>query len=249
MKQPVIVIATRSKQPPPRSEWPLDSSTVNWVCGHSDVTLARNVQLSLALQLAHRWEADSVVLLDDDIRISAEQLELLVSACKPGQPTTLLYCCRGEPERLPVTIFDDLIVSGLGACAIAVSDLKLLADSSPLDLSRMMYGFTESTMHQANGEAFWLSEDYCFWKNLKLLAEAELLVLNERVVHLSDTGEPLLPIDGASGTRIARKVLGVSLADSISEICESCGFMHDYLNYCPKCEAPTKRGFAKREHL
>lgn len=207
MKHPVIVVATRSKQPPPRSEWPI-SRDVNWVCGLSDVTLARNVQLSLALLLAHRWDADSVVLLDDDIRISAEQLELLAGACKAGQPTTLLYCCRGEPERLPITIYDDLLVGGLGACAIAVADLALLADSCPLEISRQMYAFTESTMHHVDGEPFWLSEDYCFWKNLRMIAGAELLVLNERVIHLSDNGEPLLPLAGAEGARIRRRVLG-----------------------------------------
>ncbi len=205
---PVIVVATRSKNvPPPLGQHRPVDGPINWVCGNSDVTLARNMQLSLGLRLAHAQKKKTVVLLDDDIRISVPQLELLCAACSPGQPSTLLYCCRGEQDRLPVTYFDDLVASGLGACAVAVSDLEKVTQYVPRDIERNMSLFTESTMHLVDGSWTWLSEDYCFWRALKLYAKAELLVLNERAIHLSDSGDPLLPFEDAAGARVNRRVL------------------------------------------
>lgn len=204
-QQFVVSIATRERSPPAHmlgiAEFP-----VIWTCGVSDTSLARNIQLSRAITEGKKLveNLQSIVLLDDDMQVSGKQIERLANACVSRSPVTALYCPRGQPDMYAFTAYYDCMTAGLGACAIALSDLEQLRDVSPSFSILALKGkeeVHEFTTSQSKG-GVWLSEDHRLWSRLfhELQPPAALQAQYVKVGHCDKDGHIWWPNDEAAGT-------------------------------------------------
>lgn len=183
----VITTATRERSPRLPAWVEEFSQQVVCVAGVSDVALARCIQIHHALRRCDEGPRN-IVIVDDDIVITPDEIRELASKCRPGAPVSAVYCPRGRPElralaTLPVA-GQELQVAGLGACAVASSDLlELYNCSAPMQLSELspaMRAVTWSGPHSSFG---WLSEDYRLWMRLWSTTGARLRVLSLVVGH------------------------------------------------------------------
>jgi hypothetical protein len=173
---PLLVICTREKS----FKMPFKNLRTVILCGISDVALARNISLTQALHFARDLSIEKIVLLDDDIETTEEHIRALADLAGEGSPVSGLYCVRGEPDRLTVTVVDTdegkFVLAGLGFCALHTSDLaKLAAASSVFDyINRDVIAFTSCNIGPMGKKVVWMSEDFKFWRDMRVLANAQL---------------------------------------------------------------------------
>lgn len=184
MNPPFIVsMATRERAvdwSPPRWAGDVELNTVH---GFSDVALARCVQIAHVLRRPLKPNG-AIVFVDDDICVSLKELCELARECRQGDPVSAQYCPRGLPAMLThntVSVLGvELTLAGLGACAIARSDLlELSRCSTPIQIA----GATAVTWSGPHRELGWLSEDYRLWVRLWATTGARVRMLPWGVLH------------------------------------------------------------------
>jgi len=135
--------------------------------GASCVALARNLGLTSACEAFDQApQADTLVMLDDDMSSSANDVAMLVTMSrKLGRPCSMTYTnsdgglCHAKLEGTP------LWVSGLGLLAIPRRMILALRSESPTFKSgrrAAVYAFTEAKM----SDGLWSSEDYTLTRRL-----------------------------------------------------------------------------------
>ena len=176
----IITVASRSGISHKFAEGLRRLSPTALVCidGLSDVTLARNVQLTESEPL---WTDDAVVLMiDDDIVIQTDEAQqriraLIDKAVETQVPCSGLYVDKnGDPTACRLTVDKKGTwfrwLTGLGMIAIPVNCLRALKDNSLVVESRgkkiTCYTCSGPLLNKATGKFQWSSEDYSLTNRL-----------------------------------------------------------------------------------
>jgi len=205
----VIAVATRDPRPGPLLHDLGDSAQFVMVTsGVSDVSLARNCQLSRALDnrlpIHDGQDPEVVVMFDDDSCVNDTTARILANTAREHAPVSAVYCARGEPHKIAATLFgrpkgqSPLLAAGLGACAIHRNDLvRLRAVSASFKIAgELVTEFTWSGTHGVPVRR-WLSEDYRLWSRLQTVG-ADLRLIGLAVGHRDSEGRVWRPMALAS---------------------------------------------------
>ena len=141
--------------------------------GSAEVSLARNLALSRALDVLRKPEArpfDLVLMVDDDMVFAMRAAELVVAHARAtGLPASACYALANGSipfERLPGGRF----MGGLGFVAVPVAVLASLATRSSVvttDSGEAFWEFTSSASEaREDGTRRWLPEDYRLTREL-----------------------------------------------------------------------------------
>lgn len=136
--------------------------------GVSDVSLARCVQMTSALELADSVGAKTVLLLDADMDISPRQAAALVKTSEDlGYPVSAIYCDAAGRPCLAIT--GQTLMAGLGAMAVPVECLRMVGHNvihfqhnSDTYLAFALSGPAEVDDGKGGVTVRWLGEDYNF---------------------------------------------------------------------------------------
>lgn len=138
------------------------------VPGITGLGLARNVTLDAALDKALADGRDTIVMVDDDMIFSADDVQRLVDLSREfGAPTSAVYVTAGHkiaamPLR-PADRWDEARwLVGLGLVAIPTTLVQALKDES----LRGVQGITVYTWEGPCEKHSWLGEDYRLFDRL-----------------------------------------------------------------------------------
>lgn len=138
--------------------------------GSSDVAMARNVSLSMAVRtLELHADRDVVLLVDDDMVFSLEQAAAICTyVVEKGVPASGVYSTAiGEiAASSELSPTPGKWLAGFGFLAIPRAVLIAMAERSPRfkwKNDQELYCFTDSALHQLHdGVTRWVGEDYWF---------------------------------------------------------------------------------------
>lgn len=141
--------------------------------GSSDVAHARNTTLSTLLDLMRspeHAERDVVLLIDDDMVFNVAQAQQVIDHARAtGCPASGVYpTAAAEIAASTRWAPPGKWFVGLGFLAIPRALIERLAAESPYfeRRGRRIYEFTNSALHEVDGELRWYGEDYWLCKRL-----------------------------------------------------------------------------------
>ena len=145
-------------------------ATVRVWSGLADVALARNIHLTRALREISGTSTDVMLLVDDDMEISVDVAQRLVSKAR-ATDRAVSACYATKTGHLAATRCASGWLTGLGSLAVTVSRIAALAAESSLCRTvngETAYAFTwTGPESQAGAEPIWFSEDYRLCERLQ----------------------------------------------------------------------------------
>lgn len=177
MKNLIIVVASNRPQPNDQlfkslAGFAARGTAIIHHVGTTDVALARNISLSLACNVLQQKKHDMVLMLDDDMVFSDDEvIAVLKHAYESGRPTSACYVLASG--ALAARRRDGKWSTGLGFLAIpAKLLLEVAANSEPFQCphegSKIMevLEFTESRIVKVGGKREWQGEDFVLCQRL-----------------------------------------------------------------------------------
>ncbi len=139
--------------------------------GVTDVSLARCLALSLAVEVSRRApELQTLLLLDDDISVTLEDAQALVDACRElRNPVSGVYgTAMGKVAAQLMGGEGSLWLTGLGFFAMPLALLRAIADQLPEleHCGKRLKPFCGTGLHPKAPPGTWTSEDFWFCREL-----------------------------------------------------------------------------------
>ncbi len=163
--------------------------------GTADVTLARNIALTGAVQaLRLGTPADVVLMVDDDMSFDLADVERIATHVRATKHATSAAYVMGD-GRLAARFVGPRWHTGLGFLAMPAERLLALANEDALFIGKpdggRIYEFTRSAVVMRDGVRIWSPEDYYLCEQLGGVNLIDLRVAHMKTVPLMPSAEKL----------------------------------------------------------